>query len=609
MRGALTRDTPIKSRHAPTVRTVGDAEELLKQQTGTDRKMRCESPFRNSTSDNAFVRLEENGELFLHDNGSGVTYQIADDFAFPPLTAEEEAVLDAALGSDQADFASTNGSAGAGGAGGAGAGGGGAGGGGAGGGAGGGPAPAGQTVPPLRPTIVELPSNMAANARKALAALVDQGAVYRRSRSLVVPDASVVLDTRRGKKQHVAVVDLVPANLVSFLDGAAHFLKFNKDRKLVPAYPSTRLCNDLMAYVADHPTGLPALNGVARGPFLRRDGSVCTEPGYDAESGIFLHPGETIFPAMPELTPANAKKVAAQALERLLRPLRAYQFDTSVRDAKGAWDLRNDVSRAVAVSMFLTGVSVHATRTRPAYLADAPTFGSGKTLLIELPSLMMLGTDPPLISLADEHGREERDKALDAMLLRGTGCIVFDNAKGDLARFGKLIVLLSGTVVPVRLFHTQKLVDIDNNVLVTLSGNNTSTSEDMARRILRSRIDTGFERPDQVHYDFDPRDEVVRDRAQMIVDALTIPLAYQVAGSPAVDGRAYGSFEEWAKLVRDPLRWLGLPDIATSNDSAQADDPTRAALRAVIDAWEAAGLTGEYTCEGLIKLTESATPS
>ena len=187
----------------------------------------------------------------------------------------------------------------------------------------------------------------------------------------------------------------------------------------------------LLEYVGDQPTGLPILNGVMRTPFLRRDDTICTEPGYDAASSIFFHPGSTSFPAMPELTPSNAEHLAEQALLRLLRPLREYQFDTSVRNADETWNLSVDVGRTVAVSMFLSAVTVHATRTRPAYLADAPVFGSGKTILAELPALMLFGIDPPLISLADEHGGEELDKQLDSALLRGMGCIVFDNARGD----------------------------------------------------------------------------------------------------------------------------------------------------------------------------------
>ena len=46
--------------------------------------------------------------------------------------------------------------------------------------------------------------------------------------------------------------------------------------------------------------------------------------------------------------------------------------------------------------------------------------------------------------------------------------------------------------------------------------------------------------------------------------------------------------------------WLGLPDIVPSNDAAQGDDPDIADLYAVLTAWQAAKLNGEYTTEQLI---------
>lgn len=128
------------------------------------------------------------------------------------------------------------------------------------------------------------------------------------------------------------------------------------------------------------------------------------------------------------------------------------------------------------------------------------------------------------------------------------GCIVFDNARGDLAKFGKLTMLLTGATVSIRLFHTQISLDVDNHFLISVSGNNATTGSDMARRFLRARIDTKLERPDRKRFSFDPRYEVVRDRAQMVIDALTIIRAYQIAGAPEQKGEPHGSFER--KLCR-----------------------------------------------------------
>jgi len=119
---------------------------------------------------------------------------------------------------------------------------------------------------------------------------------------------------------------------------------------------------------------------------------------------------------------------------------------------------------------------------------------------------------------------------------------------------------------------------------------------------MRARIDTGLESPDTVAFDFDPREEVLARRGQIVIDALTILAGYRVAGRPAQGGRPYGSFEEWAGVVRDALMWAGLPDIVLSNDTARADDPETAKLDATMAAWIEWELADEYTCARLVEL-------
>ena len=56
--------------------------------------------------------------------------------------------------------------------------------------------------------------------------------------------------------------------------------------------------------------------------------------------------------------------------------------------------------------------------------------------------------------------------------------------------------------------------------------------------------------------------------------------------------RPFGSFEEWSRLVREPLVWLGLPDPVDSIRTLEAADPERAQLQAMLSAVHAA-----YECK------------
>ena len=88
-------------------------------------------------------------------------------------------------------------------------------------------------------------------------------------------------------------------------------------------------------------------------------------------------------------------------------------------------------------------------------------------------------------------------------------------------------------------------------------------------------------------------------RQEMVVAALTMVRAWFAAGCPrGADGNT-ASFEDWDRLVRQPLAWLAksdiirdhddlprLCDVATMFAEAAADAPHKQNLRAVLHAWE-----------------------
>ena len=455
------------------------------------------------------------------------------------------------------------------------------------------------------PVIEEFVDDFDTPLDQARRALIRQGKVYRRGRFLVVPDGSMVAKTRYGDKPHLAIHQLDAVGLERLLVHATH-LSSSATRSGQAAADSAgahKLLHALLGYFGAAPMGLPALKGVMRAPFLRRDGSVCTNTGFDSVTGIYFDPGGEYFPS-------HARDYAGQRQDARqggvpaspAAPLRGYRFDSSTMNDDGTWNHAVDTGRAVLVSTFLTVLAVSATRTRPATLVDAPTFGSGKTMATELAVMMMIGDDPALIPVPDKGASDELDKQIDACLLSGRGYIILDNARGDLARSTKIVALLTATKTGVRIFHTQGDIEVESPALF-ISGNNAEANDDLGRRLSRCRIDTQHERPDEQAFDFDPRAEVLHQRGQMAIDALTIMRAYVVAGRPVQGGRAYGSFEEWARLVRDPLTWLGLPDIVLSNDEQRDDDPETAKLDALLDAWRAANFADDlhFTCVNLIK--------
>jgi putative DNA primase/helicase len=431
--------------------------------------------------------------------------------------------------------------------------------------------------------ILESPRDLETPLQLAIQALVEQGEVYRRDRQLVVPDRSVMLKTREGDRPHLALRKLDTASLQRYLARAARFVRRNEEGYWVDKEPSLGLCRRLAEYVSDKPMGLPTVNGVWTAPFLRPDLSVCSTPGYDGTTGIFYDPCGRVFPTLPTITPEAAPALSQEAIKILGRPFRGYKTASStaatlasVRHPLGdvdGWDLRQDLDRAVLIAMLLTLVTAPATRLRPATLVDAPTVGSGKTKAVEVPLIALHRQAPGLIPCDNlDVDPAEVDRMLRAAMLGGAPGIVLDNVRGEAKRIPRFPVLLTGEWNVVRPYHTLDEANIRNVFTFHLSGNNVELGSEIGRRVLMARIDTGEERPDRLAFDFDPCSEAMAHAEEMVVAALTVVHAYIVAGRPKTQGVPFGSFEEWAAVVRDALLWAGLPDIVLSIDEAFFDD-------------------------------------
>jgi hypothetical protein len=81
-RGVLNMTTAIETDHAP-VKTFGDAVKWL-QGKPKGKHLRCQTPFRDSVSEAAFIALDKHGEPFLHDVGTATTYRLAERLDEPP---------------------------------------------------------------------------------------------------------------------------------------------------------------------------------------------------------------------------------------------------------------------------------------------------------------------------------------------------------------------------------------------------------------------------------------------------------------------------------------------------------------------------------------------
>lgn len=415
---------------------------------------------------------------------------------------------------------------------------------------------------------------------QAEAALIrhDAFAIFQQSTRMVRvvrQSASSMVDGVRRPSDASMIVDVSATWLREQMQRSAQW--FRKTRSgFVPGDPDKQYADTLLARVG---WNFPSLRGIVRSPTIRSDGSIAQTPGYDEASGLILDFPDGAFPRVPD---EPSQQDARTAIELLEAPFRDFPFE-------------NDAARSVVIAAVLTGIGRHAMRSAPLFAIDAPSAGSGKSLISETIGIVVCGHEPP--AMAQGKTAEEDEKRLVAALRRGDSCLLIDNCErrieGDF-----LCSMLTQQVVQARILSKSEDVLLPTNVLVMATGNNIGVAGDMSRRMLRARINAGVERPDAREFTFDPRDEARRNRGALVAAALTILRAYICAGRP-VTVKPYGSFGDF-DAVRGALIWLGRADPLITREAIADDDVAANERSFLFRSWRAA-LAGQALHIGAIE--------
>jgi putative DNA primase/helicase len=217
----------------------------------------------------------------------------------------------------------------------------------------------------------------------------------------------------------------------------------------------------------------------------------------------------------------------------------------------------------------------------PLHAFDAPEAGSGKSYLVDLAAALATGELAPVIAAG--RNEEETEKRLASVLMTGQPIISIDNLNGGLAG-DFLCQAIERPIVKTRILGRSETVRIDNTVTTFATGNNIVLIGDLVRRAIRCTLDTGVERPELRKFRSDPLRKILEDRGSYVASALTIVRAYLAAGCPN-ERRPLASFDDWSRLIRSSLVWLGYADPVDTMEAARADDPSRSNLHAIVAAW------------------------
>jgi hypothetical protein len=312
--------------------------------------------------------------------------------------------------------------------------------------------------------------------------------------------------------------------------------------KWVPCQPPPAVTHGMLA-IGDWPTIRPLI-GVAETPVFRPDGSLAQTPGYDERTGYLYAPSARY--------PAIADQPTQDDARRALGDLQHVFADFPYVDRAHAM---------VPVAAILTVLARTAIDGAvPAFLFDASTRGSGKTLQADVVSLVAVGRSAARKTFPKED--DELEKILSSYAIAGARLILLDNITRELGGGPLDAVLTARDDVELRVLGRSEMRRLPWAAVIMASGNNVIPTEDTARRLMIARLESPLETPEErtdfLHEDLGAW--VRAERPRLVAAALTILRAYAVKGFPDAKLPRWGSFEAWSRLIPGALVFAGGED-------------------------------------------------
>ncbi len=339
-------------------------------------------------------------------------------------------------------------------------------------------------------------------------------------------------------------------------------------RKIVP--PPIHYINHLLA--TPQPP-LPLLRRVVEVPVFAPNGELQTTPGYHAASGVYYQPpvGLTLSEVAHD---PSADQIAAAR-------------DLICDDLLGDFPFANEADLANTVAAFLLPYARDLiSGPTPLHLIEAPSPGSGKGLLAEVLLAPAIGRTLAVMSPATSD--DEWRKRVTSALREAPVAILIDNITRALDS-GVLAAALTAGHWSDRLLGQSLLLRLLVRCLWLATANNPTMSTEMARRVVRVRLDPKMDRPwtrTAERFKHPKLNEWAdHHRADLVGAALTLIQAWIAKGRPS-GHVTLGSYEPWAAVMGGILDTADIPDFLGNLAALyEASDLEGAVWRGFVAAW------------------------
>lgn len=402
---------------------------------------------------------------------------------------------------------------------------------------------------------------------------------------------------RIGPDEHGVTITepLDKAKMRNSLARVARWLQRDSDGTLRDVAPPSETVEDVLA-TSEPP--LPVLLGIVNAPTFAPDGALDTEPGYHPASRLLYIPDPGFdVPAVPEHPTAED---IADARRLLVEELFAdFPFD-------GPNDGAAERAHAMALLLQASARQLIDGAT-PIFLVDKPTPGSGAGLLVDV--ISMITTGHPATATTEARDDGEMRKKLTSFLMAGKSVFFLDNVNLRVDS-GSLASAVTAKFWEDRVLGETRMIRVPVRCSWIIAGNNVRTSNEIARRCVRIRLDpktdqpeerSGFKHPNLLGW-------VAENRGTLLRACLVLVRAWIAAGRPA-NQKTIGSFEAWCRVMGGILNVAGIPGFLENlDDMRRRADEEGAAIRAFVASWWNKHATGEMGVADLFPVAQAAEP-
>jgi hypothetical protein len=375
--------------------------------------------------------------------------------------------------------------------------------------------------------------------------------VYVRSGALCRLDSEDVVDGVAPGSTRPVIRPLTPDSMRAQLAESvtAYVTKTDSkgEEKQIPALVMRGTCATLVNR-SSWP-GVPVLRGIVMSPVLRPDKTLIQRPGFDAETGLYYHQRLKLLRVPDRPSPGDVE----WARNMVTTVFSDFPFVA-----------QSDRAQYIG-SLFTPIIRPYTPGPTPLIVITATAPASGKSLLKDVYDYLFGGD-----GIAWTSEEPELRKRITAKLIEGGAPVLsFDNLpSGAAIKSATLASLLTINTWGDRVLGVSQTVNVPNDRLWVVTGNNLKTGGDIKRRTIWSRLDPDCPEPEK-RDGFavgDLRPWLDNNSEQLLMALLVLVANWAADGAPTVNIRA-ADYSRWMSVVGGILEHSGIPGWLADRDT------------------------------------------